>query len=78
MAAALLASSTVAAMPAVAQGADAGAQTVVSFGKWGVDLSARDTAVKPGDDFQLYTSGKWLASHPVPADQASNGTFFDT
>jgi putative endopeptidase len=49
-----------------------------SFGKWGVDLDARDLSVKAGDDFQRYTSGKWLDSHPIPADQAEIGTFFDT
>jgi putative endopeptidase len=50
----------------------------IQFGKWGVDLSARDLSVNPGDDFQRYTSGKWLDAHPIPADQATNGTFFDT
>jgi putative endopeptidase len=49
-----------------------------SFGKWGVDLDARDLSVKAGDDFQRYTSGKLLDSHPIPADQAEIGTFFDT
>ncbi|WP_051531361.1 M13 family metallopeptidase [Sphingomonas sp. URHD0057] len=77
-AAVLLAASTVLAGAAIAQGASGAAPTVVSFGKWGVDLSARDTAVKPGDDFQRYTSGEWLDAHPIPADQSSNGTFFDT
>src|SRR4029079_5609629 len=74
MAAALLAASTVMAAPAVAQ--DTAKQ--ISFGKGGVDLSGRDTSVKPGDDFQRYTSGKWLDANPIPADQVTNGTFFDT
>ena len=74
MAAALLAASTVMSLPAIAQEAP----RQISFGKWGVDLSGRDTSVKPGDDFQRYTSGKWLDSHPIPADQVTNGTFFDT
>ena len=37
-----------AAQPAV-PGADAGAPGQVHFGTWGVDLSARDLAVSPGD-----------------------------
>ena len=77
-AAALLLAASALAGPAIAQGASGAAQTVVSFGKWGVDLSARDTSVKPGDDFQRYTSGEWLDAHPIPADQSSNGTFYDT
>jgi putative endopeptidase len=67
---AALLSATMLAEPALA--ADS------SFGAWGVDLSARDLSVKPGDDFQRYTSGKWLDAHPIPADQVTNGTFFDT
>lgn len=47
------------------------------FGTWGVDLSAMDTAVKPGDDFQRYTSGKWLDATEIPADRPSVGAFND-
>ena len=41
------------------------------YGSWGVDLAARDLNVKPGDDFQLFATGSWLASHEIPADRAS-------
>jgi putative endopeptidase len=58
-------------------GSSANVETV-RFGSWGVDLSARDLAVKPGDDFQRYASGKWLDTNPIPADQASNGVGYET
>ena len=48
-----------------------------ALGTWGVDLSARDTSVKPGDDFQKYASGKWLANTPIPADKPQVGSFMD-
>src|SRR4051794_28215902 len=53
----LLAASTVLAnAPAVADNAASSAADLeaVRFGSWGVDLSARDDKVKPGDDFQRY------------------------
>jgi len=65
------------AVPAAAQTQSAEADTV-RFGRWGVDLDARDTSVKPGDDFVRYATGKWLDANEIPADQASNGTGYDT
>lgn len=47
------------------------------LGAWGVDLTARDTSVKPGDDFQKYASGNWLAKTDIPADKPSVGSFID-
>lgn len=32
----------------------------LTFGTWGVDLAARDTNVKPGDDFDRYANGGWF------------------
>ena len=43
------------------------------FGTFGVDLTTRKTAVKPGDDFFAYTNGTWLDTFPIPADKASYG-----
>jgi putative endopeptidase len=43
------------------------------YGTFGIDLTARKTAVKPGDDFFVYTNGAWLDSFPIPADKASYG-----
>ena len=74
---ALLACSILSAAPAFAQTAStavasAEAETV-RFGTWGVDLSARDLSVKPGDDFQRYASGAWLDANENPPDKSQNG-----
>ncbi len=39
------------------------------FGAWGFDLTAMDPSVKPGDDFNKYANGAWLARTPIPADK---------
>ena len=47
------------------------------LGTWGVDLTSRDLSVKPGDDFQKYASGAWLAKTQIPADKPEVGSFYD-
>lgn len=67
-----------AAMPLAAQTTPpASTAGKTTFGTWGVDLSARDTSVKPGDDFERYASGKWLDATTIPADRAASGAFND-
>src|SRR6202789_607120 len=39
------------------------------YGNWGIDLSAMDPTVKPGDDFNRYASGAWLARTKIPSDK---------
>ena len=39
------------------------------YGAWGIDLSAIDRRVKPGDDFNRYASGSWLARTQIPPDK---------
>jgi putative endopeptidase len=39
------------------------------YGAWGIDLTAMDLSVKPGDDFNRYASGAWLARTEIPADK---------
>jgi len=39
------------------------------FGAWGLDLSAMDKQVLPGNDFNRYASGAWLARTQIPADK---------
>ena len=47
------------------------------FGSFGVDLSAMDKSVKPGDNFFLYVNGKWLKTAVIPADRSQTGSFQD-
>jgi len=53
------------------------AQSAPKFGKWGVDLTSLDKAVKPGDNFFLYINGGWLKDAQIPADRSSTGSFQD-
>jgi endothelin-converting enzyme/putative endopeptidase len=46
-----------------------------AVGTFGIDTAAMDTTVKPGDDFYRYVNGTWLATFPIPADQARYGIF---
>jgi putative endopeptidase len=81
--AALFLTGTALTTPAFAeQGKAAAAASVADpkplhFGSWGVDLAARDTAVKPGDDFDMNANGGWKAKTEIPADQASAGVDYD-
>jgi putative endopeptidase len=43
------------------------------FGPWGYDLTARDTSVKPGDDFFEHANGAYLKRTVIPDDQSSTG-----
>lgn len=45
------------------------------IGSFGVDLSARDMSVKPGDDFFMYASGSWYNTYELPADKTRYGAF---
>ncbi len=47
------------------------------YGAWGVDLDARDPTIKPGDDFERYASGHWLAATEIPADKPSIGVSWE-
>ena len=47
------------------------------LGKWGVDLTSLDKAVKPGDNFFLYVNGGWLKTAEIPADRSPTGSFQD-
>jgi putative endopeptidase len=41
------------------------------YGGFGIDLAARDTNVRPGNDFFRYANGAWLQSTEIPADRTS-------
>src|SRR5215469_16722210 len=53
------------------------AQDAPKFGKWGVDLTSLDPAVKPGDNFFLHVNGGWLKTAQIPADRSQTGSFQD-
>ncbi len=46
-----------------------------AIGDFGVDLSAIDGAVRPGDDFYAYVNGAWLKTFKIPDDYSSYGSF---
>ena len=43
----------------------------------GVNLAYRNTAVKPGDDFEEYANGSWRQKTQIPPDRASTGVAFE-
>jgi len=45
------------------------------MGSFGVDLSAMDKSVLPGDDFYSFVNGTWNKTTEIPADKASWGGF---
>jgi predicted metalloendopeptidase len=61
---------TASAAPAAAHAAGK-----AEIGDFGVDLSARDTSVKPGDDFFAYANGTWDKTFQIPPDKSSFGPF---
>ena len=43
------------------------------YGDFGLDLTAIDPAVAPGDDFFRHVNGSWLKTATIPADRSSWG-----
>ena len=62
-----------AAMLTLASAAATQTRTGPRYGSFGVDLAARDTAVKPGDDFWTFANGGWDRATPIAADRTSAG-----
>jgi putative endopeptidase len=46
--------------------------------KSGINLTAMDKGVKPGDDFFMYANGTWFKTSEIPADRGSIGAFYIT
>src|SRR5579862_2394463 len=46
-----------------------------AIGDFGVDRSAGDPSVRPGDDFFAYANGTWYTSFVIPSDHSSYGPF---
>jgi putative endopeptidase len=61
---------------AAAEGAaDVPASGRAVIGQFGLDSSAGDPHVKPGDDFFAFANGGWLKSFAIPEDHSSYGPF---
>ena len=58
-----------------AHAADAPAKAKPTLGSFGVDLTAQDTKVKPGDDFNRYVNGQWLDTYQLKDHETSYGSF---
>ncbi|KCZ97056.1 M13 family peptidase [Hyphomonas polymorpha PS728] len=46
-----------------------------TWGDWGVDLTAFNTAVRPGDDFNTHANGTWIDTIEIPPDRSRYGNF---
>ncbi|MEE4199770.1 M13 family metallopeptidase [Erythrobacter sp.] len=56
-------------------GGDENSAPTMDFGSWGVGLDTIDAEVDPGDDFNAYVNGKWIAANEIPADRQRYGAF---
>lgn len=71
----------VSASPSMAKDAKAPATASMSdfppmnFGKQGIDVAGIDHTLKPGNDFNKYVNGKWIAATTIPPDRTSVGSF---
>ncbi len=73
----LLAATSAIAMSVAVSAACAAEPAKPMYGAWGVDLTARDTSVTPGADFNKHANGAWQARTEIPADQGSAGVGYD-
>ena len=55
--------------------AEEAASPTMDFGTWGVGTDLIDDSVDPGDDFNAYVNGKWIAENEIPADRQRFGAF---
>jgi len=81
---AALAVATFCAGPAAAQsqaqaqqqaGQERPATPTMDFGTWGFNPTTLDPSVDPGDDFNQFANGKWIAENPIPAEFSRFGAF---
>ena len=68
-------------VPAMADDAAANDEIVVNghaaVGEYGLDLTAGDPTVKPGDDFEHFASGTWIKKATIPSDRPLAGVVLD-
>jgi putative endopeptidase len=48
-----------------------------AIGDFGIDLTAGNPAVKPGDDFFAFANGRWYDSYVIPPDRTSSSAFVE-
>jgi putative endopeptidase len=65
----VVASACLVLVGSIAGAADAPSIDKPEFGAWGLDVGAMDKQVLPGNDFNRYASGAWLARTQIPADK---------
>ena len=75
LAAAAFGALSLASATANAQSSPTEASLQPNYGPWGFDVSGEDKAVKPGDDFDMYANGTYLAHLQIPPDQTRYGSF---
>jgi predicted metalloendopeptidase len=68
-------STTTAADATATRGGSTAPAGKAAIGDFGLDLTARDPKVKPGDDFFGYANGTWYDSFTIPPDHSSFGPF---
>ncbi|MEP7223135.1 MAG: M13 family metallopeptidase, partial [Novosphingobium sp.] len=75
LALALVATSLVASSLGAQTPAASSPDATDGWGASGIQTQWIDRSVKPGDDFNRYVNGKWLATATIPADRTSYGSF---
>ncbi|MBU2361906.1 MAG: M13 family metallopeptidase [Alphaproteobacteria bacterium] len=68
----LMATPLISAAPAALAAATA-VRGKTEYGDFGLDLTAIDPSVAPGDDFFRYVNGTWLKTNTIPADRSTWG-----
>ncbi len=65
----------IAALAAACARAPADAPPKSAIGEFGLDQTAQDPSVHPGDDFFRHANGRWLAANEIPLDRTRWGSF---
>jgi len=61
--------------PASQPASDAAAPA--GWGNFGIQTQWMDRSTKPGDDFNVFVNGKWIAETAIPADRSRYGSFLE-
>ena len=75
VAAGLLAACSITGLAALHAQTTTGADGLIHYGSYGIDLAGGDRSVAPGDDFYATVNGTWARTTAIPADKASYGAF---